>query len=131
MELEYPEDLRYLETHEYVRLEGEIATLGISAFAVDQLGDIVFLELPELGEALEVGSSFGTIESVKAVEDLYPPVSGTVVDRNQAMIDSPELIADDPHGEGWLLKVRVENPDTALADTLSASEYRAQVSGES
>ncbi|AKE64474.1 MULTISPECIES: glycine cleavage system protein GcvH [Microcystis] len=131
MELEYPEDLRYLETHEYVRLEGEIATLGISAFAVDQLGDIVFLELPELGEALEVGSSFGTIESVKAVEDLYPPVSGTVVDRNQAMIDSPELIADDPHGEGWLLKVRVENPDTALADTLSASEYRAQVAGES
>ncbi|MBE9247246.1 glycine cleavage system protein GcvH [Microcystis aeruginosa LEGE 00239] len=131
MELEYPEDLRYLETHEYVRLEGEIATLGISAFAVDQLGDIVFLELPELGEALEVGSSFGTIESVKAVEDLYPPVSGTVVDRNQAMIYSPELIADDPHGEGWLLKVRVENPDTALADTLSASEYRAQVAGES
>ena len=131
MELEYPEDLRYLETHEYVRLEGEIATLGISAFAVDQLGDIVFLELPELGEALEVGSSFGTIESVKAVEDLYPPVSGTVVDRNQGMIDSPELIADDPHGEGWLLKVRVENPDTALADTLSASEYRAQVAGES
>ena len=131
MELEYPEDLRYLETHEYVRLEGEIATLGISAFAVDQLGDIVFLELPELGEALEVGSSFGTIESVKAVEDIYPPVSGTVVDRNQAMIDSPELIADDPHGEGWLLKVRVENPDTALADTLSASEYRAQVAGES
>ncbi|NCS30670.1 MAG: glycine cleavage system protein GcvH [Microcystis aeruginosa F13-15] len=131
MELEYPEDLRYLETHEYVRLEGEIATLGISAFAVDQLGDIVFLELPELGEALEVGSSFGTIESVKAVEELYPPVSGTVVDRNQAMIDSPELIADDPHGEGWLLKVRVENPDTALADTLSASEYRAQVAGES
>ncbi|MCZ8190857.1 MAG: glycine cleavage system protein GcvH [Microcystis sp. LE19-338.1B] len=131
MELEYPEDLRYLETHEYVRLEGEIATLGISAFAVDQLGDIVFLELPELGDALEVGSSFGTIESVKAVEELYPPVSGTVVDRNQAMIDSPELIADDPHGEGWLLKVRVENPDTALADTLSASEYRAQVAGES
>jgi len=131
MELEYPEDLRYLETHEYVRLEGEIATLGISAFAVDQLGDIVFLELPELGEVLEVGSSFGTIESVKAVEDLFPPVSGTVVDRNQAMIDSPELIADDPHGEGWLLKVRVENPDAALVDTLSASEYRDQVAGES
>jgi glycine cleavage system H protein len=131
MELEYPKDLRYLETHEYVRLEGEIATLGISAFAVDQLGDIVFLELPELGEAIEVGSSFGTIESVKAVEELYPPVSGTVVDRNQAMIDSPELIADDPHGEGWLLKVRVENPDAVLTETLSASEYRAQVAGES
>jgi glycine cleavage system H protein len=127
MELEYPDDLRYLETHEYVRLEGEIATLGISAFAVDQLGDIVFLELPELGDAIEVGSSFGTIESVKAVEDLYPPISGTVVDRNQAMIDSPELIADDPHGEGWLLKVRVENPDSALADTLSAPKYQGKV----
>ncbi len=130
MELDYPDDLRYLESHEYVRLEGEIATLGISAFAVDQLGDLVFLELPELGEALEVGTSFGTIESVKAVEDLYPPVSGTVIERNEAMIESPELIADDPYGEGWLLKVRIENPDNALADTLSAEEYRSQVEGE-
>ena len=76
MELDYPGDLKYLDTHEYVRLEGEIATLGVSAFAVDQLGDIVFLELPEVGDAVEVGESFGTIESVKAVEDLYPPISG-------------------------------------------------------
>jgi glycine cleavage system H protein len=130
MELKYPEDLRYLDSHEYVRLDGEIATIGISAFAVDQLGDIVFLELPEVGETLEVGESFGTIESVKAVEDLYPPVSGTVIERNDAMIDSPELIADDPYGEGWLLKVRVSDPDDALADTLSADEYRSQVEGE-
>jgi glycine cleavage system H protein len=129
MELKYPEDLRYLDSHEYVRLDGEIATIGISAFAVDQLGDIVFLELPEVGETLEVGESFGTIESVKAVEDLYPPVSGTVIERNDAMIDSPELIADDPYGEGWLLKVRVSDPDDALADTLSADEYRSQVEG--
>lgn len=130
MELEYPEDLRYLDSHEYVRLDGEIATIGVSAFAIDQLGDLVFLELPEIGDALELGDSFGTIESVKAVEDLYPPVAGTVIDRNEAMIDSPELIADDPYGEGWLLKVRVEDPDNALADTLSPSEYRAQVEGE-
>ncbi|MBR8829977.1 MAG: Glycine cleavage system H protein [Chroococcopsis gigantea SAG 12.99] len=130
MELDYPDDLRYLESHEYVRLDGEIATLGISAFAVDQLGDLVFLELPELGDALEIGTSFGTIESVKAVEDLYPPVSGTVIDRNEAMIESPELIGDDPYGEGWLLKVRVENPDDALSDTLSSLEYRSQVEGE-
>ncbi|MBZ8178929.1 glycine cleavage system protein GcvH [Oscillatoria salina] len=130
MALEYPEDLKYLDSHEYVRLEGEIATIGISAFALDQLGDIVFLELPEVGDAIEVGESFGTIESVKAVEDLYPPVSGTVIERNELAIESPEAIADDPYGEGWLLKVRVDNPDDDLPDTLSADEYRAQVEGE-
>ncbi len=130
MELEYPEDLKYLDSHEYVRLDGEIATIGVSAFAIEQLGDLVFLELPEIGDAVEVGESFGTIESVKAVEDLYPPISGTVIDRNEAMIESPESIADDPYGEGWLLKVRVDNPDDELTDTLSAGEYRAQVEGE-
>jgi glycine cleavage system H protein len=130
MDLEYPDDLRYLDTHEYIRLDGEIATIGISAFAIDQLGDLVFLELPEVGEAVTVGNSFGTIESVKAVEELYPPISGTVIERNEAMIDAPELIADDPYGEGWLLKIRVDNPDDELADTLSADEYRNQVEGE-
>ena len=130
MELEYPEDLKYLDSHEYVRLDGEIATIGVSAFAIDQLGDIVFLELPEVGDAVEVGENFGTIESVKAVEDLYPPVSGTVIDRNEEMIESPESIAEDPYGEGWLIKVRVDNPDDELTDTLSAAEYRAQVEGE-
>ena len=130
MDLEYPEDLKYLDTHEYVRLEGEIATIGISAFAIDQLGDIVFLELPEVGDAVEVEESFGTIESVKAVEELYPPVSGTVIERNETLLDSPEMIAEDPYGEGWFLKVRVDDPDDELADTLSALEYRAQVEGE-
>ncbi|MGK7875965.1 MAG: glycine cleavage system protein GcvH [Xenococcaceae cyanobacterium] len=130
MDLEYPDDLKYLDTHEYVRLEGEIATIGISAFAIDQLGDLVFLELPEVGDAVEVSESFGTVESVKAVEDMYPPVSGTVIERNEAMIHSPELIAEDPYGEGWLLKVRVDNPDDELEHTLSADEYRAQVEGE-
>lgn len=130
MELEYPDDLRYLDSHEYVRLEGEIATVGISAFAIDQLGDIVFIELPELGDSVEVGERFGTIESVKAVAELYTPVSGTVIERNQSIIDEPELIGDDPYGEGWLLKVRVENPDDELADTLSSAEYRSQVNGE-
>jgi glycine cleavage system H protein len=130
MSLEYPEDLRYLDSHEYVRLEGEIATVGISAFAIDQLGDIVFLELPEVGDAVEVGQNFGTIESVKAVEELYPPVSGTVIERNEEMIESPELIADDPYGEGWLIRVRLENPNDDLSETLSASEYRSLVEGE-
>ncbi len=130
MSVEYPEDLKYLDSHEYVRLEGEIATIGVSAFAIDQLGDIVFLELPEIGDELEIGASFGTIESVKAVEDLYPPVSGTVVDRNEPALDTPESIAEDPYGEGWLLKVRVSNPDDDLGETISAQEYRAQVEGE-
>jgi glycine cleavage system H protein len=110
MSFEYPEDLRYLDTHEYVRLEGEIATIGITAFAVDQLGDIVFLELPEIGDALTKGDSFGTIESVKAVEDLNSPVTGTVIERNEALIESPEQLAEDPYGEGWLLKLRVNDP---------------------
>lgn len=130
MDLEYPDDLKYLDTHEYVRLDGEIATIGISAFAIDQLGDLVFLELPEVGDAVKVGDNFGTIESVKAVEELYPPISGTVIERNEAMIDSPELIAEDPYGEGWLLKIRVDNPDDELADTLSSDEYRTQVEGD-
>jgi glycine cleavage system H protein len=129
MALEYPDDLRYLDTHEYVRLDGEIATIGISAFAVDQLGDIVFLELPEIGDALEKGESFGSIESVKAVEDLNAPVSGTVIERNDPMVESPELISEDPYGEGWLLKLRLNDPDE-LIDALSATEYREQVEGE-
>lgn len=129
MSLDYPEDLKYLDTHEYVRLDGEIATIGISEFAVDQLGDIVFLELPEIGDALEKGEMFGTIESVKAVEDMYAPISGTVIERNEAMMESPELIAEDPYGEGWFLKVRINDADEPL-DALSANEYRTLVEGD-
>ncbi|HEY9794756.1 MAG TPA: glycine cleavage system protein GcvH [Leptolyngbyaceae cyanobacterium] len=129
MVFEYPDDLKYLDTHEYVRLDGEIATLGITAFAVDQLGDIVFLELPEIGDALEKGETFGSIESVKAVEDMYAPISGTVIERNDAMVESPELLSEDPYGEGWLLKLRINDADE-LNDALSASEYRAEVEGE-
>ena len=129
MEIEYPEDLKYLDSHEYVRFDGEIATIGISAFALDQLGDVVFLELPDVGDSVEVGSTLGTIESVKAVEDLYPPVSGTVIERNEIALESPEMLADDPYGEGWLVKVKVDDPDDELADAMSAKEYRAQVEG--
>jgi glycine cleavage system H protein len=129
MELEYPEDLKYLDSHEYVRLEGEIATIGVSAFAIDQLGDVVFLELPEVGDSVEIGERLGTIESVKAVEDLYTPVSGTVIERNEVAIDAPEGLAEDPYGEGWLIKVRLDNPDEELAEALSAAEYRALVEG--
>ncbi len=130
MALEYPDDLKYTDTHEYARFDGEIATIGITAFAVDQLGDNVFLELPDVGSALEQGETFGTIESVKAVEDLHAPVSGTVINRNEPLLDMPEQIADDPYGEAWLLKVRIEDPDDADESTLTADEYRAQVEGD-
>ena len=129
MSLEYPSDLKYLDSHEYVRLDGEIATIGISAFAVDQLGDIVFLELPEVGDAVTKGETFGSVESVKAVEDLYSAVTGTVIERNDSLVESPEQLAEDPYGEGWLLKVRVDDSGE-LDDALSADEYRAQVEGE-
>lgn len=129
MTLEYPDDLKYLDTHEYVRLEGEIATIGISAFAIDQLGDIVFLELPEVGAALEKGETFGTVESVKAVEDLKAPVTGTVIERNDEIVESPENLAEDPYGGAWLVKVRVKDFDDT-DDALSSEEYRLLVEGE-
>ena len=129
MTIEYPEDLKYTETHEYVRLDGEIATIGVSGFAVDQLGDIVFLELPDVNDAVEKGESFGTIESVKAVEDLKAPLSGTVIERNDAVVESPEQLAEDPYGEGWLLKIRTDDVDE-MDDAMSASEYQQLVEGE-
>lgn len=129
MALEYPDNLKYLDTHEYVRLEGDTATIGITAFAVDQLGDIVFLELPDVGDTVEKGEKFGTVESVKAVEDLNAPVSGTVTAANLALVDAPEQLADDPYGEAWLIKVQVDDLGE-LDDALSAEDYQAQVEGE-
>ena len=129
MALEYPSDLKYLDSHEYVRLDGDIATIGISAFAVDQLGDVVFLEVPEVGEAVTKGETFGSVESVKAVEDLYSAVTGTVIERNDALLESPEQLADDPYGESWLMKVRIDDSGE-LDDALTADEYRAHVEGE-
>lgn len=129
MAFEYPSNLKYLDTHEYAGLDGDIATIGITAFAIDQLGDIVFLELPEVGDGIEKGVSFGTVESVKAVENLNAPVTGTIVDRNDPILDAPEQLAEDPYGQGWLLKVRVDNP-SELEEAMSADEYREQVEGE-
>jgi glycine cleavage system H protein len=128
MALEYPEDLKYTDSHEYARLEGDTVTIGISAFAIDQLGDIVFLELPAVGDAVEKGESFGTVESVKAVEDLKSPVTGTVIESNTEMVDAPEKLVDDPYIKGWLLKVQVDDLND-LEDTLSAEVYRSQVEG--
>jgi len=125
---DYPEDLKYTNSHEYIRLKDDIATVGITAFAIDQLGDIVFLDLPEVGTRVEKGQTFGTIESVKAVEDIYSPVTGTVIEANTALVDEPENIIQDPYGVSWLLKVSLENV-SELSDTMSANEYRDKVEG--
>lgn len=122
----FPDDCRYSESHEYVRPEGDLVRLGISSFAVDQLGDIVFVELPAVGAALERGASFGSVESVKAVEDLMAPVSGTVEARNEAVLASPEELQNDPYGEGWLLLVRLGAP-AELDALMDAATYGAKV----
>ncbi|MFN9536877.1 MAG: glycine cleavage system protein GcvH [Pseudanabaena sp.] len=125
---EYPDDLKYTNSHEYIRLEDDTATVGITAFAIDQLGDIVFLDLPEVGTRVEKGQTFGTIESVKAVEDIYSPVTGTVMESNMALVDEPEIIGNDPYGASWLLKVNIEDVGE-LDGTMSAREYRSKVEG--
>lgn len=128
MAFEYPNDLKYLDTHEYVRLDGDTATVGITTFAVNQLGDIVFLELPKVGSQIQKGETFGTVESVKAVEDLKAPVTGTVLEANTKVVDAPEMLGEDPYSEGWLLKVQVS--DASELDTaLSAEDYEALVTG--
>lgn len=128
MALEYPDDLKYLDSHEYLRVESDMVVVGVTSYAVDQLGDIVFVSLPETGESLNRGDSFGSIESVKAVEELYAPVSGTVVAVNTGAVDDPSQIGTDPYGEGWLLKIRLKDL-AELNDTLSPSEYRERVEG--
>jgi len=128
MALSFPADCRYADSHEYVRPEGDSWRLGLSAFAIDQLGDIVFVELPELGASLSKGQSFGSVESVKAVEDLIAPVGGEVVARNEAVLASPEELQNDPYGEGWLLLIRPSDPGE-LDTLLDAAAYGGKVEG--
>jgi glycine cleavage system H protein len=126
--LEYPQDLKYTDSHEYIRLNGEIATVGITAFAIDQLGDVVFIDLPKVGTVVSQGETFGTVESVKAVEDLYSPVSGEVLESNFGLVDEPEKIAADPYGDAWLLKIKISD-STVLDGAMSADDYRSKVEG--
>ena len=128
MALPFPADCRYTDSHEYLRPDGERFRLGISAFAVDQLGDIVFVELPEVGAELRQGASFGSVESVKAVEDLVAPISGVVEARNEAMLSGPEDLQNDPYGEGWLLLVRAADP-AELDRLMDAATYGTKVEG--
>lgn len=117
------DDLFYTESHEWVRIDGDLATIGISDFAQHELGDIVFVELPEVGSKVSSGEPCGSIEAVKAVEDLNSPVSGKVEERNTDLEDSPDLINKSPYEDGWLLKIRISNKEE-LENLLSASEYQ-------
>jgi glycine cleavage system H protein len=125
--LAVPEDLQYTKSHEWVRTEGDTATIGITDHAQEELGDVVFVELPEEGATIEAGDSFGTVESVKAVSDLYAPLGGEVVEVNSSLEDAPEKINDDPYGEGWIIKLRTSDE----ADLLSPEEYERVVEEES
>ena len=122
-----PKDLQYTKSHEWVRTEGDTATVGITDHAQDELGDVVFVELPDEGATFDAGDSFGTVESVKAVSDLYAPVGGEVVEANSALNDAPEKINEDPYGEGWIVKLRTSGE----ADLLSAEEYEKVLEEES
>ncbi len=125
MSFEIPEDCRYLETHEWARKEGETVRVGITDFAQDELGDIVFVELPATGDGVDRGEEFGVIESIKAVSDLYAPISGEVVAVNDDLFDAPELVNEDPFGEGWMLEVEPAE-ESDLESLLSPSEYDEQ-----
>ncbi len=122
-----PEDLQYTKSHEWVRTEGDTATIGITDHAQDELGDVVFVELPEVGATFDAGDSFSTVESVKAVSDLYTPVGGEVVEVNEALGEQPEKINEDPYGEGWIVKLRVSDEGSGL---LSASDYEQFIEEE-
>jgi glycine cleavage system H protein len=120
-----PTDIQYTKEHEWIRREGEDAFIGITDYAAHELGDIVYIELPEEGSRLQAGESFGSIETVKAVEDLYAPVSGVVVERNPVADESPERVNEDPYGEGWLLKVQVDAGSEV--ELLSAEQYGHEI----
>ena len=119
----YPEQYRYTKEHEWVREEGGIGVIGITFHAQKELGDIVYVDLPKPGTKVEQGKTFGSVESVKAVSDVYAPVSGEVIEVNQALANAPEKLNEDPHGEAWLVKIRLSSPDE-LTKLLSAEDYQ-------
>ncbi len=126
MSFEIPDDCGYLETHEWARHDGDVVRVGITDFAQDELGDVVFVELPEVGDTLEQDGEFGVIESIKAVSDLYAPVSGEVTAVNEELFDAPELVNEAPFGDGWMLEVAPDD-EAELDALLSAADYEAQI----
>ena len=123
-DLKIPDGLKYTESDEWVRLEGQIAVIGLTDFAQNALNDIVYVELPSIGDTFAKGDSFGSVESVKAASDIYLPVAGTISEVNETLEDEPELINTDPYGKGWLVKVEVDG-DAGLADLMNAAAYRS------
>jgi glycine cleavage system H protein len=127
--MNYPETYRYTKEHEWVSLAGEIATIGITHHAQEELGDIVYVDLPKQGAQLEKSKALGSVESVKAVSDIYAPVSGEVVEANELLANAPEKLNEDPHGAAWLVKVKIANAGD-LENLLSASDYQTYIGAE-
>lgn len=127
--MSYPENLRYTKEHEWVLVEGDTGTVGITDHAQSELGDIVYVDLPKTGARMEQGKALGSVESVKAVSDIYAPVSGEVVAINETLADAPEKLNQDAHGEGWLVKIRLSNP-AEMDGLLSATQYQAYIEAE-
>jgi glycine cleavage system H protein len=125
-----PEDNRYAKSHEYIHIEGNVGTIGITEYAQKELGDVVFVELPQVDTELEAGDELGSIESVKAVSELFSPVSGTVVEINEALRDNPALINTDPWGDGWMIRIKLADA-TEADELMSAEEYEEYIEKES
>lgn len=125
-----PEDSKYAKSHEYVHVEGSVGTIGITDYAQKELGDVVFVELPRVGQELEAGDEMGSIESVKAVSELFAPISGEVVEVNEALADKPQLVNTDPYGDGWMLRVRLSDA-TEVEELMTAEEYDEYTETES
>jgi glycine cleavage system H protein len=128
--MNYPADFRYTKEHEWVKVEGNTATIGITDHAQHELGDIVYVDLPKPGSNAEAGKTFGSVESVKAVSDIYSPVTGEIVEINATLASAPEKLNADPHGEAWLIKVRMTTPDE-IKQLMTSSEYQEYVGAES
>lgn len=126
--MNFPQNLKYTNEHEWIRVEGDIAYVGITDYAQEQLGDIVFVDIPAVGETLEAGETFGTIEVVKTISDLFLPVAGELLEQNEALEENPELVNKDPYGEGWLIKMKPTNVKD-IEDLLDAEAYKAVVNG--
>ncbi len=125
--MQLPDDLLYSKEHEWARVENNTVTVGITDYAQEQLGDVVYVELPDINAQVSQGDTFGVVESVKAVSDLYAPVSGRVIDINEALADKPELVNQDPYGEGWMIKVAIQD-EAELDNLISAREYEDYIS---
>jgi glycine cleavage system H protein len=124
-----PEDSKYAKSHEYIHVEGDVGTIGITDYAQKELGDVVFVELPQVGTQLELGDELGSIESVKAVSELFSPVSGEVVEVNESLADKPELVNTDPYGDGWMIKIKLTAPDE-VDELMNAEDYEDYIQTE-